>query len=531
MKKIIGLLACLIPAGIPSAFGQNPQVEDEFILKARQFLAAMALLAGVFFTGCNAQKIQIHKRIKAVETSLFRVVYLKGIKPEKLSLTGRMAFYKVPGVSIAAIDKNSVEWARAYGVKDVQTDQPLSTDVVFQGGAFSQLIAAAAALRLVEQGKLGLEGDIGRQLKSYKLPPPYEALSRSLTPKALMTHSAGFSDQIFSGYALDEPLPLLRQILDGEKPANNGPVWVPPARPFAAKAQYSESGYVLLQQLLEDVAAEPFASFVHRTVFNPLAMNRSSFAAVLPAGLKSESASGHLREGQTMPNLWNTYPESAAKGLWTTAPDFASFLTDLLQSAAGKPGKILTSGAARVMLSPQVENFGFGFLVEGKGDDVQFNLRGKTSGFACYMVLYPAKGQGAVIMTNSDNGLFLIREILSAFSEAYKWPHYKPEEKPVLRLTPESYQQYIGRYEVNPSYVLDVTQEDYYLVIRPTGQSPTKFYAESQTLFYSTDPYIRIQFLSNRLNQVDRLVLWQQDFELQAKKIQVNPAKAMTLLY
>ncbi len=497
--------------------------------KSRLFAktAGLSFFTAVVLIGCNAQKLQINKRIKAVETSLFRVVYPKGLKPEKLSLTGRMAFYKVPGVSIAAIDKNSVEWARAYGVKDVQTDQPLTTNVVFQGGAFSQMIGSVAALRLVEQRKLDLDGDISRQLKSYKLPP--EAPSRSLTPKALMTHSAGFSDQVFSGYALDEPLPLLRQILDGEKPANNAPVWVPPARPIAAKAQYSESGYVLLQELLEDIAAEPFSSFVQRTVFNPLAMSRSTFAMPLPAGLKSEAASGHLREGQTVPNLGNTYPESSAKGLWTSAPDFAAFLTELLQAATGKPGKILSPEAARVMLSPQVENFGFGFLVEGMGDDVHFNLRGRTRGFACYLALYPAKGQGVVVMTNSDNGLFLIQEILSAFSEVYKWPHYKPEEKPVLRLAPESYQQYIGRYEVNPNYVLEVTQEDYYLVIRPTGQSPTKFYAESQTLFYSTDPYIRIQFLSNRLNRVDSLVLWQQDFELQAKKIQVDPAKTMTL--
>ena len=58
MKKIMGFLACLILAGIPSAFPQNPQTEDELNLKARRFLTAMALLAGVFFTGCNAQKIQ-----------------------------------------------------------------------------------------------------------------------------------------------------------------------------------------------------------------------------------------------------------------------------------------------------------------------------------------------------------------------------------------------------------------------------------------------------------------------------------------
>jgi hypothetical protein len=122
-------------------------------------------------------------------------------------------------------------------------------------------------------------------------------------------------------------------------------------------------------------------------------------------------------------------------------------------------------------------------------------------------------------MTNSDNGFLLIQEIMAALSEAYGWVHYKPEEKSVLRLDPASYQDFSGTYEVHPNYRLDVSQEDYYLVIRPTGQAATKFYAESQTLFYSTDPYVRIQFLRNKAGAVDGLVLWQQDFELEAKKI------------
>ena len=60
--------------------------------------------------------------------------------------------------------------------------------------------------------------------------------------------------------------------------------------------------------------------------------------------------------------LWHVYPESAAKGLWTTPSDFALFLCDILTSATGTPGKLLSPVWARVLLSPQVENFGFGFL-------------------------------------------------------------------------------------------------------------------------------------------------------------------------
>ncbi len=450
-----------------------------------------------------------------------RVVYLKGLQPEKLSLAARMAFLKVPAVGIAVIDRNRIEWARAYGQKDAQTGAPPTVGTIFQGGAFSQMISAAATLELAESGTIGLDAPIGGVLGE-DLPPATSALPRpedSLTFRSLLSHSAGLSDQVVEGYNQDDPVPTLGQIIRGEKPANNVPPWYPPARPLAARAQYSESGYLYVQDALERLTGKPFAALIQERVFDPLGLKDSSLSVIPTDEMRPRIAPGHLREGKPVMGLWHVYPESAAKGLWTTPSDFSLFLCDILASATGTPGKLLSPVWARVLLSPQVENFGFGFLAEGRGDDVVYTLRAKTLGYACAMVLYPAKGQGAVIMTNSDNGALLIQEILCALSDAYKWPHFKPEEKPVLRLAPETYAGFEGRYEVNPNYVLDVTGEDYYLVIRPTGQAATKFYAEGQTLFYSTDPFIRIQFFSDKQGRFDSLVLWQQDFELQAKRI------------
>ena len=481
-------------------------------------LEIIGLLAAAAFwaVACDPQKELTRKAVKSVEHGLMRAAYLKGLRPDKLALRDRMPFYRVPGVSLAVIDRNRLEWARAYGEKDVQTHQPLTTDTVFQSGAFSQVVASAAALRLVEQGRLDITREVNRQLVSWQIPE--DARRDKIIPRELMAHAAGLSDQVFSGYMQAEPLPSLAQILDGEKPANSIPVWLPPARLVPTQVQYSESGYIVLQQLLEDVAGLPFPGFIMRTIFQPLKLAGSTFDVPLPEDFRSRTASGHLREGQVVTGLWRNYPESAAKGLWTTPSDFAAFLSDLLQSATVGAGKLLTPETARYFLGPRVENAGFGFFVEGDGDDINFNLRARTRGYTSFMTMYPAKGQGAVIMTNSENGFVLIQEILCALSEAYRWPHYKPEEKTVLRLASETYAQFIGRYEVRPDYVLDVTQEDYYLVIRPTGQAATKFYAEGQTLFYSVDPYVRIQFLSDKAGRVKSLVLWQQDFELAAKK-------------
>jgi len=482
--------------------------------------AGLALLTGLLFSACDAQKALTNKRIAGMEHGLMRAVYLKGLKAEKLTLPDRMRFYQVPGVSIAVIDKNAIEWSRIYGEKDIRTHQPLTSDTIFQAGAFSQMITAAAALRLAGEVKLDLEADIGTLLKSWRIPPTSESGSNpKITLRALLTHSANVSDYVFPGYAQGEPLPTLSQILGGEPSANSGPAWVPVRKSSALRTRYSEPGYMIAEQAMIDAAAIPFPALMDAVVLGPLGLKNSTFAVPLPVELRARAATGHVREGQPVTGLWKNYPEAAAKGLWTTSADFAVFVLDLLRAAGGTSGKILSPEAARTMLSAQVESNGYGFVVEAKGDDILFNLRGKTQGYACFMAIYPAKGQGVVIMTNSDNGHLLIQEIMAGLSEAYGWAHYKPEEKTVLRLDPGAYGEFAGTYEVSPGYRLEVTHEDYYLVIKPTSQVATKFYAEGKSLFYATDPYVRIQFLRNKADKVEGLVLWQQDFELEARKI------------
>jgi hypothetical protein len=195
------------------------------------------------------------------------------------------------------------------------------------------------------------------------------------------------------------------------------------------------------------------------------------------------------------------------------------FASEILRTGMGQGGRVLTAELARAMLTPQAGNRGFGFAIDGAGQDVRFHLEGRTHGYTCSLDVYPYKGQGAAIMTNSDNGFLVTEEILRAVSAAYEWPDWKPRERPLYRLDPSIYRQYIGRYAVTQDYVLDVTYEDYYLVIRPTGQAATKFFVENQTFFFSIDPYVRIQFLSDAKGVVTGLVLWQQDFKQEAKKV------------
>ena len=488
-------------------------------IRIKPAVVILSLTMGFIFAGCDAQTSLTKKRARQVEKGLQRVVYIKGTKIEKMSLTGRMEFYKVPGVSIAVIDRYQVEWAKAYGYRDILNYRPLTTESLFQAGALSRPLAAAAVLDLASKGGIDMDGDIASSLRSWKFPPPAAPGSlvvNRITPRDLLAHSAGLSGQIFPGYQAKALLPDIRQILDGKKPAANLPV-LEGIQP--GKTRESESGYVILQLLLSDLTGKLFPQLMKEAVLEPLGMRNSSFEVILPAELKDKAASGHLREGRGVEGDWLNYPESAAKGLWTTPGDYADFLVEILGEAMGRSSHLLSPEAARSMLTPQAGNQGFGFMVEGTGDEANFNVQGKTSGYSSFAIVFPGKGQGIVVMTNSDNGGLLIDEILRAVSTAYGWGLFKSEERPLFRLDPSIYRDYVGLYEVTPDYDLDISFEDYYLVIQPTGQARTRFYVESQTVFFSIDPYIRIQFRRDDKGVVSELVLWQQDFEQRARKI------------
>ena len=272
--------------------------------------------------------------------------------------------------------------------------------------------------------------------------------------------------------------------------------------------------------IVERTAEQSFADFLTEVLLTPFKMERSSFADILPEQLFIEAAFGHNREGFPFIGKGHIYPVAAANGLWTTPSDLANFAIKLMSAALGHPQSVFDPLLARSMLSVQIGNQGLGFFIEEEGDNLHFYIRGKNKGFSCFLVGYPVKGQGVVIMTNSENGEYLIDEILRAVSTAYDWPHFLPETKKYLRLDPSVYQLYEGLYEVNPEYQLNVSFEDYYLIIQPTGQKATKFFVENPTTFFSTDPYIRIRFARDAGGTVTGLVLRQGDFRLEAKKLE-----------
>jgi CubicO group peptidase (beta-lactamase class C family) len=131
-----------------------------------------------------------------------------------------MAALHVPGVSIAVIHAGQTEWARGFGVTKFG-GPAVTPETLFQAASISKPVTALAVLHLVQSGKLDLDTDVNRHLKTWKVPDNEFTAKTKVTLRELLTHTAGMTVHGFSGYASGAPVPTLVEVLNGEKPANS----------------------------------------------------------------------------------------------------------------------------------------------------------------------------------------------------------------------------------------------------------------------------------------------------------------------
>jgi CubicO group peptidase (beta-lactamase class C family) len=236
-------------------------------------------------------------RIHRVETQFPPVELGHNQQPLQTDLKELMTLYRVPAVSVAVIDNFKIEWAKGYGVTEAGGADPVSASTLFQAGSISKPVASAAALYLVEQGKLSIDEDVNRKLRSWKVPENQFTKEQKVTLRRLLSHSSGANiESGFGGYDVDDPLPTLKQILNGEKPANNGPIridFVP-----GSQWRYSGGGFSIVQQLLIDLTGKPFPQLMRELVLDKLGMRDSTFEQPLPPAVPLRPRAERNRRAQ-----------------------------------------------------------------------------------------------------------------------------------------------------------------------------------------------------------------------------------------
>jgi CubicO group peptidase (beta-lactamase class C family) len=306
----------------------------------------------------------------------------------------------VPAASIAlAVDSD--EMASAWGVEP---------GALFQAASISKPVAALVTLRLVAGDELSLDADVNEYLTSWRLPGDGGELP--VTVRHLLCHTGALTVSGVPGYDHGQPLPSLAEILDGLPPANTPPVrreGVP-----GRTHQYSGGGYVLLQELLEDVTGRRFADLAAELVLGPAGMTAATYAQPDP----SAAAAAHV-EGQ--PVAWRVHPEHATAGLWCTPADLVRLGQAIQAAVAGEAGALLPQQLAVEMVTPQVEGWGLGLMLSGQGAYRRFGHGGENYGYQCLLIGTAFGRKAVAVMTSSDQGLPVIWSLLAVVRDATSW--------------------------------------------------------------------------------------------------------------
>ena len=306
-------------------------------------------------------------------------------------VAAQMRQLHIPGLSLAVVRDGQVIKSHGYGLANVELNSPVTADTVFELGSITKQFTATATMMLVEEGKLGLDDKISKYLAGVP-----EAWSE-ITIRHLLTHSSGiqnylavpnFPDIHRDGLSHDEITKLFFQRLQLEFPP--GETWA-----------YSNSGYLLLGNIIEKVSGKSYWQFLDERIFKPLGMNATRNSE--PAAIITNRARGYEWHNQKLENrpplAENAY---AAGSIVSTARDMAKW------DAALYSEELLKRSSFAQMWTPYQAkgkalapfNYGFAWFVDTYHGHRVIAHSGGTPGFSSVIYRFVDDKFTVIILTN-----------------------------------------------------------------------------------------------------------------------------------
>ena len=379
--------------------------------------------------------------LEVIENGLLPPILVKGDSVSTFNILDRMHHYKVPGVSIAIVKDGELSLAKGYGIANTSSDSKVDTNTLFQAGSISKPLAALSALKLVENGSIGLDEDVNLYLKEWKVPENDFTSREKVTLRRLLTHSAGMTVHGFPGYQQHDSLPTITQVLDGD---GNTPKIMVDTTPGSIW-RYSGGGYTVMEKLVEDITGEPLEEYM-ANILHQIGMHHSTYAQPLPDELHPVASAAYDNGGEIIDGLWHNYPEQAAAGLWTTPSDLAKYCIAVQNIMAGLENGVLSRETIEKMLTKHQNDWGLGPSLRWEKDSLIFGHGGKNAGFTNEMIAFAYRGDAVIIMTNADNGGKLIDEIFRSVSKHFEWGISNPRIVQLKEVEDKTLEKLTGRY-------------------------------------------------------------------------------------
>lgn len=363
-------------------------------------------------------------------------------------LTALSDKHGIVGASLA-ISQGGASAEAATGVLNLRTQQPATSDSVFQIGSITKVWTATLVMQLVDDHLLDLDEPVLKHLPGFRVADP--EVGRTVTARHLLAHTSGIDGDLFldTGRGDDAVERYVAAMADLQQ-----------VHPFGATMSYCNSGFTLLGRLVEVLRGQTWDAVLAERLFSPLGLTS---AGTLPEqALLFGAATGHVvPTGTTEPVVtpqWGIYRSAGPAGLiHATARDVLVFARlHLAAGVAGDGTRVLSDAQTAAMREPQVEvpdrwtlggHWGLGWILMDWDGHQVFGHDGGTLGQGAFLRIHPEADLAVALAVNGGlhpRELFedLFGEIFGELAST-NLPR-RPEPNPSVEVDDAS--RFTGRY-------------------------------------------------------------------------------------
>lgn len=387
-----------------------------------------------------------------------------------------------PGISIILAQGDEILYRDGHGMAHLEHNISISPDMVFRLGSLTKQMTTAAIMMLVDDGELQVDDPVSLYF------PDYPTHGHTITLRHLMTHTSGIID-----FLAIEEFPNIEKedisALDVIDFFKNAPMNFAPGEAWS----YTNSGYVMLGAIIEQISGQSYEEFIQTRIFTPLGMDNTyhgDFKRIIPNRVTGYAMGPEGYENSAYLSM--TIP-GAAGAIISNVDDLLTWNRALFG------GEVVSQESLAEMTRPYILNngessgYGFGFDVNTLRGQAMISHTGGINGFITYAAYLPESDMYVAVLGNTgfQSRVYEGNTILAlAIGEPYP-------EKEFQSVDPEVLNSYTGSYQTIRGIRVDVSVINEALNLSINGGPAFEVLAVSDNVFYQANSFTHYTFVEN----------------------------------
>ena len=395
-------------------------------------------------------------------------------------LDAQIDYEDIPSILGVVVKDQDIIWSGAFGKSNIEQNIEADTNTVCNIGSVSKVFTATAIMKLVSDGKLNLDDNIKDLLPNYTLKQTFPD-SGYVTIKSLLTHSSGVPRDTKHSYwsGPDHPFPSKKELLDNLDELETD-------FQVGSNVQYSNLGYALLGQVIEEVSGMSYKEFIETKIFQPLAMT-NSVVEMQQSDYGNKHAIGYTATNRDRKrkkaNFFQTRAMQPAAGISSTVSDLAKFVSWQFRLMNNSKTELLKPELLKSMYEVQAtskNNYakrGYGYEVYTDKEGNSWVMHGgMCPGYVTFLKMDVSNKMAYAILINASGvkALRYVNGIIDILNKVKPTNEQQTEKNTDLS-------EFKGFYDLNP------WNSEYY--IGSWGNGLVALYLPTESMKYATYYY------------------------------------------